>query len=82
MSHTVRVPGESLDVEQRRRLTMGVSLVAKPELLLFLDEPASGLDSQTAWSICTLLRKLAHHGQATLYVVLAYNPLSSCLYIM
>ncbi|VDC04768.1 unnamed protein product [Peniophora sp. CBMAI 1063] len=65
----VGVPGEGLNVEQRKRLTIGVELVAKPELLLFLDEPTSGLDSQTAWSICTLLRKLANHGQAILCTI-------------
>jgi len=31
-----------LNVEQRKRLTIGVELVAKPDLLLFLDEPTSG----------------------------------------
>ncbi|EHK98954.1 putative ABC transporter CDR4 [Glarea lozoyensis 74030] len=51
----VGVPGEGLNVEQRKRLTIGVELAAKPALLLFLDEPTSGLDSQTAWSICALL---------------------------
>ncbi|KAK0441238.1 ABC-2 type transporter-domain-containing protein [Desarmillaria tabescens] len=65
----VGVPGEGLNVEQRKRLTIGVELAAKPELLLFLDEPTSGLDSQTAWSICTLLRKLAKNGQAILCTI-------------
>lgn len=32
----VGVPGEGLNVEQRKRLTIGVELAAKPELLLFL----------------------------------------------
>jgi len=58
-----------LNVEQRKRLTIGVELAAKPALLLFLDEPTSGLDSQTAWSICTLLRKLANNGQAILCTI-------------
>ena len=58
-----------MNVEQRKRLTIGVELAAKPELLLFLDEPTSGLDSQTAWSICTLLRKLANNGQAILCTI-------------
>ena len=31
-----------LNVEQRKRLTIGVELAAKPALLLFLDEPTSG----------------------------------------
>ena len=65
----VGVPGEGLNVEQRKRLTIGVELAAKPQLLLFLDEPTSGLDSQTAWSICTLLRKLASNGQAILCTI-------------
>lgn len=65
----VGIPGEGLNVEQRKRLTIGVELAAKPELLLFLDEPTSGLDSQTAWSICTLLRKLANNGQAILCTI-------------
>lgn len=65
----VGVLGEGLNVEQRKRLTIGVELAAKPDLLLFLDEPTSGLDSQTAWSICTLMRKLADNGQAVLCTI-------------
>lgn len=65
----VGVPGEGLNVEQRKRLTIGVELAAKPKLLVFLDEPTSGLDSQTAWSICQLMRKLANHGQAILCTI-------------
>ncbi|KAG2016847.1 hypothetical protein GB937_006049 [Aspergillus fischeri] len=65
----VGVPGEGLNVEQRKRLTIGVELAAKPDLLLFLDEPTSGLDSQTAWSIASLLRKLSDHGQAILCTI-------------
>lgn len=34
--------GEGLNVEQRKRLTIGVELAAKPALLLFADEPTSG----------------------------------------
>ncbi|KAK6884936.1 Opaque-specific ABC transporter CDR3 [Candida tropicalis] len=65
----VGVPGEGLNVEQRKRLTIAVELVARPRLLVFLDEPTSGLDSQTAWSICKLIRKLANHGQAILCTI-------------
>ena len=65
----ISVPGEGLNVEQRKRLTIGVEMAAKPALLLFLDEPTSGLDSQTAWSICNLLRKLANNGQAILCTI-------------
>lgn len=65
----VGVLGEGLNVEQRKRLTIGVEIAAKPDLLLFFDEPTSGLDSQTAWSICSLMRKLADHGQAVLCTI-------------
>lgn len=58
-----------LNVEQRKRLTIGVELAAKPELLLFLDEPTSGLDSQTSWAILDLLQKLTAHGQAILCTI-------------
>ena len=65
----VGVPGEGLNVEQRKRLTIAVEMAAKPALLLFLDEPTSGLDSQTAWSILMLLKKLAANGQAILCTI-------------
>jgi ABC-type multidrug transport system ATPase subunit len=65
----VGVPGEGLNVEQRKRLTIGVELAAKPELLLFLDEPTSGLDSQTSWAICDLMEKLTNSGQAILCTI-------------
>ena len=65
----VGIPGAGLNVEQRKRLTIGIELAARPELLLFLDEPTSGLDSNTAWSICTLLRKLADNGQSILCTI-------------
>jgi ATP-binding cassette, subfamily G (WHITE), member 2, PDR len=66
---TANILTTGLNVEQRKRLTIGVELAAKPALLLFLDEPTSGLDSQTAWSICALLRKLADNGQAILCTI-------------
>ncbi|KZS96568.1 pleiotropic drug resistance ABC transporter [Sistotremastrum niveocremeum HHB9708] len=65
----VGVVGEGLNVEQRKRLTIGVELAAKPQLLLFLDEPTSGLDSQSAWAIIDFLRSLADRGQAILCTI-------------
>ncbi|KAF3023105.1 hypothetical protein E8E14_013473 [Neopestalotiopsis sp. 37M] len=65
----VGVPGQGLNVEQRKRLTIGVELAARPQLLLFLDEPTSGLDSQTSWSICNLMEKLRDNGQAILCTI-------------
>ena len=58
----------SLGVEQRKRITIGVELAAKPSLL-FLDEPTSGLDSQSAYSIIRFLRKLAHAGHGIICTI-------------
>ncbi|GME58261.1 ABC transporter-like protein [Neofusicoccum parvum] len=65
----IGVPGQGLNVEQRKRTTIGLELVAKPSLLLFLDEPTSGLDSQSAWAIIKFLRELADAGQAILCTI-------------
>ncbi|KAL4914353.1 ABC drug exporter AbcA [Aspergillus aurantiobrunneus] len=65
----IGTPGEGLNVEQRKRLTIGVELAARPALLLFLDEPTSGLDSQTSWAILDLLNKLKKNGQAILCTI-------------
>ncbi|KAK0740481.1 P-loop containing nucleoside triphosphate hydrolase protein [Schizothecium vesticola] len=75
----VGVPGEGLNVEQRKRLSIAVELVKLSELLVFLDEPSSGLDSQTAWSICMLLRKLADNGQFILYTI--HQPSSQLFHL-
>jgi ATP-binding cassette, subfamily G (WHITE), member 2, PDR len=74
----VGVPGEGLNVEQRKLLSIGVELAAKPDILIFLDEPTSGLDSQSSWAIVSLLRKLANHGQAVLATI--HQP-SSILFL-
>ncbi|KIW64177.1 hypothetical protein PV04_09130 [Phialophora macrospora] len=65
----VGIPGQGLNVEQRKLLTIGVELAAKPTVLLFLDEPTSGLDSQSSWTIVSFLRKLADSGQAVLSTI-------------
>ncbi|RDL37481.1 putative ABC1 transport protein [Venustampulla echinocandica] len=66
----VGVLGEGgLNVEQHKRLTIGVELAAKPPLLLFVDEPTSGLDSQTSWAILDLLEKLSKAGQSILCTI-------------
>lgn len=58
-----------LNIEQRKKLTIAVELAARPQLLLFLDEPSSGLDSQTAWAVLDLLQQLTAHGQAILCTI-------------
>ncbi|KAL6149993.1 hypothetical protein ACJQWK_02455 [Exserohilum turcicum] len=66
---TVGTSGEYLSSEQRKRLSIGVELAAKPTAVLLLDQPLAGLDSQAALSICQLLRRLAQNGLAILCVV-------------
>lgn len=64
----IGVPGAGLNLEQRKRVTIGVELAAKPEIL-FLDEPSSGLDGQSALTIIRLLRKLANTGQSIICTI-------------
>lgn len=61
--------GAGLSVEQRKLVTIGVELVSKPSILIFLDEPASGLDGQAAFNTVRFLRKLADVGQAVLVTI-------------
>eukprot|EP01048_Picozoa_sp_COSAG05_P016901 COSAG05_NODE_2237_length_3355_cov_2.365172_1_plen_1019_part_10 len=46
---------------QRKRVNIGMELVAKPSVL-FLDEPTSGLDSTSSLEVCAALRHLADDG--------------------
>lgn len=64
----IGVPGAGLNLEQRKRVTIGVELSARPDILL-LDEPTSGLDGQSALTIGRLLRKLARSGQTVLCTI-------------
>ncbi|KAJ1654029.1 ATP-binding cassette transporter snq2, partial [Dispira simplex] len=60
--------GIGLSTEERKRLTIGVELVAKPKVL-FLDEPTSGLDAQASFSIVRFIRKLAAEGETVLCTI-------------
>jgi len=53
--------GVGISVEERKRLTIGMELVARPHIL-FLDEPTSGLDAQSSYNIIKFCRKLADAG--------------------
>ncbi|RAH84602.1 ABC transporter-like protein [Aspergillus japonicus CBS 114.51] len=56
-------PGDGqLSVEERKRVTIGVELAARPSSLLFLDEPTSGLDSQAAFALVQFLQRIAAEG--------------------
>eukprot|EP00301_Raphidiophrys_heterophryoidea_P006157 c12505_g3_i1.p1 GENE.c12505_g3_i1~~c12505_g3_i1.p1 ORF type:complete len:643 (-),score=153.52 c12505_g3_i1:126-2054(-) len=54
----VGIGSEGLTTEQRKRLTIGVELVANPSVL-FLDEPTSGLDSRAAAIVMRVVRNIA-----------------------
>ncbi|KAI8065000.1 ABC-2 type transporter-domain-containing protein [Thamnidium elegans] len=60
--------GFGISVEERKRLTIGVELVGKPQLL-FLDEPTSGLDAQSSFNIIRFIRKLADAGWPVLCTI-------------
>ncbi|KAJ5578814.1 uncharacterized protein N7459_007778 [Penicillium hispanicum] len=64
----IGIPGTGLNLEQRKRVSMGVELAAKPDIL-FLDEPTSGLDGQSAISMVQLLRRLSRSGQTILCTI-------------
>jgi ABC-type multidrug transport system ATPase subunit/ABC-type multidrug transport system permease subunit len=64
----IGVPGAGLTLEQRKRVSIGVELAARPEVL-FLDEPTSGLDGLSALNIVRLLRRLVDSGQTVLCTI-------------
>ncbi|KAE8373888.1 hypothetical protein BDV26DRAFT_300713 [Aspergillus bertholletiae] len=65
----IGVPGAGLNLEQRKRVSIGVELAAKPDIVLFLDEPTSGLDGNSALSIVQLIRRLSDAGQTILCTI-------------
>ncbi|KAG1495472.1 hypothetical protein G6F46_007714 [Rhizopus delemar] len=60
--------GFGISIEERKRLTIGLELVGKPQLL-FLDEPTSGLDAQSSYNIIRFIRKLADAGWPVLCTI-------------
>jgi len=65
----IGTPGRGLTLEQRKRVSIGVELAARPAQLLFLDEPTSGLDGQSSAAILALLRRLAGNGLGILCTI-------------
>ena len=51
-----------LSVEQRKRLTIAVELVANPSII-FMDEPTSGLDARAAAIIMRAVRNIVNTGR-------------------
>lgn len=54
---------------QKRRVTVGIELIAQPSML-FLDEPTSGLDSASAFSIMASLRGFAKATKTPLLITI------------
>ena len=59
-----QVPG-GLSIEQRKRVTIGVELVANPSVVC-LDAPTSGLDSRAAMIVLKALRTIAKSGRSVI----------------
>lgn len=57
-----------LSVEQAKRVTIGVELVANPAIL-FLDEPTSGLDARAAQLVMKAIKRTAQSGRAVISTI-------------
>ena len=68
MTHRRKASIENLSGGQRKRVSIGVELLANPKLF-FLDEPTSGLDPGLDKQMMELLRDLAHKGGRTIVLV-------------
>ncbi|KAL4641288.1 ATP-binding cassette sub-family G member 2-like [Arapaima gigas] len=53
---------------EKKRCSIGMELITSPSLL-FLDEPTTGLDANTANSIVTLLQKLSRDGKNIIFSI-------------
>lgn len=64
---------------QRKRTSVGVELITNPTLL-FLDEPTSGLDSYSAFTLVTLLKKVAKMDNTTILCTI-HQPSSEVFFL-
>ncbi|MEW5312137.1 MAG: hypothetical protein WDW38_003787 [Sanguina aurantia] len=62
-----------LSVEQRKRLTIAVELVANPSVV-FMDEPTSGLDARAAQIVMRAVRNVARSGRTVMPLLSGFNP--------
>ena len=68
---------KSLSGGQRKRASIAVELLSDPKLL-FLDEPASGLDPGTERNLMQSLRKMADNGKTVILVTHSTLQLRMC----
>ncbi|KAF6262511.1 ATP-binding cassette transporter [Scenedesmus sp. NREL 46B-D3] len=65
----VGMPGEwGLSIEQRKRLTIAVELVANPSIV-FMDEPTSGLDARAAAIVMRAVRNTVNTGRTVVCTI-------------
>ncbi|KAL4428984.1 hypothetical protein ABPG77_006023, partial [Micractinium sp. CCAP 211/92] len=69
----VGLPGSGLSVEQRKRLTIGVELVANPSIV-FMDEPTSGLDARAASVVMRAVKNTVKTGRAVVCTIHQPSP--------
>ncbi|MFN6472463.1 MAG: ATP-binding cassette domain-containing protein [Nostoc sp. SerVER01] len=77
MSHRRDAKVSELSGGQRKRVSIGVELLADPKLF-FLDEPTSGLDPGLDKKMMQLLRKLADQGRTVILVTHATTNIKLC----
>lgn len=65
----IGLPGNSgLSIEQRKRLTIAVELVANPSVI-FMDEPTSGLDARAAAIVMRTVRNTVNTGRTVVCTI-------------
>ncbi|MBW4444782.1 MAG: ATP-binding cassette domain-containing protein [Plectolyngbya sp. WJT66-NPBG17] len=77
LSHVKQTFVRDLSGGQRKRVSIGVELLADPRLF-FLDEPTSGLDPGLDKEMMSLLRELADQGRTIILVTHATANLEIC----
>ena len=65
----VGLPGVTgLSIEQRKRLTIAVELVANPSII-FMDEPTSGIDARAAAIVMRIVRNTVDTGRTVVCTI-------------
>jgi ABC transport system ATP-binding/permease protein len=77
LSHVRNTFIRDLSGGQRKRVSIGVELLADPKLF-FLDEPTSGLDPGLDKEMMNLLRELADQGRTVILVTHATSNIETC----